>query len=323
MAIDCHAHWIPPALAEALRRRRAAPRIESTPAGEVFITYQGRRPFDAALGDLAARQSAMRRWGVERQVLSLAGLFGMDSLPAEESAPLARRFNDAAAGVPQEFAAVASLPVADIALACAELQRACEAGLRGAILPAEGFRTLREADRFRPLFDLGRRLGCHFFIHPGPTRMPAEVPVLERPEDNAWQRRIVLETQSVLAEVMMTLNFSDYLDPYPEVTVQVANLGGTLPFLLERMDTVAREQLQSEELPSSRRPRCYVDTASFGPRAIELAVKCFGPERVLFGSDCPIFDSGRALEALAHTRLDDAVRDKLRFGNAARMMAAW
>ena len=60
--------------------------------------------------------------------------------------------------------------------------------------------------------------------------------------DDAWQRHIVLETQARLSEVMMTLNFSDYLNPYPAVTVQIANLGGTIPFLLERMDEVTRER---------------------------------------------------------------------------------
>ena len=58
--------------------------------------------------------------------------------------------------------------------------------------------------------------------------------------------------------------------------------------------------------------------------AVEHSDDDFLADVAPFGrGDCPIFDSGRALEALAQTRLDDAVRDKLRFGNAARMMAAW
>lgn len=95
MTIGCHAHWIPPALAEALHQRRTAPRIVATPSGERFFSYQGNRSFDAALVDLEARRSFMRRHGVEKQVLSLAGLFGIDSLRVEESAPLVRAFNDA------------------------------------------------------------------------------------------------------------------------------------------------------------------------------------------------------------------------------------
>lgn len=324
MTIDCHAHWIPPALAGELRRRRTGPRIVATPDGERFVTYQANRPFDAALGDLEARRSFMRRHGVELQVLSLAGLFGIDCLPPEESVPLVRGFNDAAVEAqrvfPDAFVGLAALPLADIRLACSELERGCALGLRGAILPAEGFRTLAGAASYRPLFDVGERLKCHFFIHPGPVEPPPEMQVRGVPEDNGWQRRIVLATQALLSEVIVTLNFSDYLDPYPNVTVQVANLGGTIPFLLERMDEVARER-PNVPLPSTLPARCYVDTASFGPRAIELAAACFGADRIVLGTDCPIFDTARVLKALADARLDAGSRERIHFRNARCLLA--
>ena len=324
MTIDCHAHWIPPLLAEALRRRRAAPRIVPTENGERFFTYQGNRPFDARLSDLEARRAFMRGCGVETQVLSLAGLFGVDCLPVEESVPLVRLFNDAVVEAqresPDAFVGLAALPLADIGLACTELERACSRGLPGAILPADGFRTVSAAERFNPLFEVGERLGAHFFVHPGPIEPLPEVQVRDVRGDDAWQRHIVLETQARLSEVMMTLNFSDYLNPYPSVTVQVANLGGTIPFLLERMDEVTRER-PGVPLPSMTRSRCYVDTASFGARAIELAVACFGADRILLGTDCPIFDTARVLKALANARLDSDTRERIRFGNARDLFA--
>jgi predicted TIM-barrel fold metal-dependent hydrolase len=324
MTIDCHAHWIPPLLAEALRRRRAAPRIVSTEDGERFFTYQGNRPFNAALSDLEARRALMRGYGVETQVLSLAGLFGVDCLPVEESVPLVRIFNDAVVEAqrefPNAFLGLAALPLADIRLACAELERACMRGLRGAILPADGFRTVATAARFSPLFEVGERLRAHFFVHPGPVEPLQEVQVRDVRGDDAWQRHIVLETQARLSEVMMTLNFSDYLNPYPAVTVQIANLGGTIPFLLERMDEVTRER-PGVPLPSMKPSHCYVDTASFGARAIELAVACFGADRIVLGTDCPIFDSARLLKALADARLDIDTLERIRFRNARDLLA--
>ena len=267
MTIDCHAHWIPPLLAEALRQRRAAPRIVPTEDGERLFTYQGNRPFSTALSDLDTRLSFMRRNGVEAQVLSLAGLFGVDCLPVEESVPLLRAFNDAVVEAQREFpgtfVGLAALPLADVRLACVELERASTRGLRGAILPADGFRQSATAARFIPLFEIGERLRAHLFVHPGPIEPPQEVQVRDLLGDDAWQRHIVLDTQARLSEVMMTLNFSDYLNPYPNVTVQVANLGGTIPFVLERMDEVARER-SGVPLPSTEGSRCYVDTASFG-----------------------------------------------------------
>lgn len=323
MAIDCHAHWIPSALAEALRKRQTAPRIARIEGEERLITYQGRTPM-ARLGDLAARRDFMQARGVAMQLLSLAGLFGVDCLPAEESLPLVAAFNDALGEAcreqPSRFAGLASLPLADIALACRELERAHGLGLRGAILPADGFASLAAAERFVPLFALGDRLGSHFFIHPGPLEPQPERQLRDIRTDNAWPRRIVLATQARLSEVIVTLNLSDYLDPFPNLTVQVANLGGAMPFLIERMDEVFREQMPGEPLPSARMRRCYVDTASLGPRAIEQAVACFGADRVVLGTDFPIFNTERMMQSIAAARLSDESRDLLLTGNARRFL---
>ena len=322
---DTHAHWLPPGLVALLRDRRAAPSIAPAPGGdgEVFVTYLGRQPFTAALGGLDARVAAMGRWGIGRQVLSLGSLFGVDCLPAEEAAPLCAAFNDEAAEAvarhPGRFAALAALPLADPARAAAELERAHAVGLRGAVLAADAFLAPEDAGRLAPVLAAADRLGSHLFVHPGPVVSPPERVVRESPGHAAWLRRIVLETQARLSSVVVTLGLSDLLDAHPRVTVQVANLGGTIPFLVERMDEVARREagpLPSERL---RGGRLHVDTASFGPRAVAQAVACFGPERVLLGSDCPIFDAGRAVQATEAAGLDATARALVLGGNARRL----
>jgi predicted TIM-barrel fold metal-dependent hydrolase len=325
-ATDSHAHWIPPGLAALLRGRRAAPRIEPAPdgGGEVFVTYQGRTPFTPMLGDLDARLAAMVGWGIARQVLSLGSLFGVDCLPGEEAAPLAAAFNDAAADAvarhPGRFAALAALPLADPARAVAELERAHASGLRGAVLAADAFVTPEDAAaRLAPVLAAADRLGSHLFVHPGPVTPRPERAVRESPEHAAWLRRIVLETQARLSSAVVTLGLSDLLDAYPRVTVQVANLGGTVPFLVERMDEVARHEAGSPPSERLRGGRLYVDTASFGPRAIAQAVACFGAERVLLGSDCPIFDAGRAVQLAEAAGLDATARALVLGGNARRL----
>ena len=163
------------------------------------------------------------------------------------------------------------------------------------------------------------RLGSHLFVHPGPVALPPERMVRGSPGHETWQRRIVLETQARLSETIVTLGLSGLLDGHPGVTVQVANLGGAIPFLVERMDEVARGE--GGPLPSERlhRGRLCVDTASFGPRAIAQAVACFGAERVLLGSDCPIFDAGRAVQAVEAAGLDVGAKALVLGGNARRL----
>jgi predicted TIM-barrel fold metal-dependent hydrolase len=102
--------------------------------------------------------------------------------------------------------------------------------------------------------------------------------------------------------------------------LQVANLGGAIPFFIERMDAVHGDVAPDEPPPSKRLRRCYVDTASFGPRAIELAVTCFGADRVLLGTDYPIFDAAAMIAAVADARLDGPTRDMLLSKNARRLL---
>ena len=324
MAIDLHAHWIPPALAAELRERRVPPRIEPGRDGEQFIGFHVGRPYGTDLGDLEARRQLMRQAGIAKQVLSLPGLFGVDSLPCAESLPLVGAFNDAAADAsradPEHFSAIAALPLTDVPAACRELERAHGMGLVGAILPADGFVTGAAAERFRPLFEAGNRLRTHFFIHPGPVE---PVPVTELRKtggDNVWQRHIALETQARLSQVMVTLELTDYLDSFPNVTMQVANLGGTIPFLMERMEELSRAGMSDGPQPSARLRHCYVDTASFGPRSIEMAVACFGADRVVLGTDCPIFDARRALASIAGARLDFKARRQILSCNAYSLL---
>jgi predicted TIM-barrel fold metal-dependent hydrolase len=275
------------------------------------------------LADLDRRLQLMERTGISAQMLSLAGLFGIDCLPSDESLPLVSLFNDAVAalqGADTRFTALAALPVSDVEFACQELARARSLGLRGAILPADAFASLSSAERFRPLFELANRHSNHFFIHPGPLEPPPERVIKGMRADNAWQRRIVLATQARLSEVMVTLSLSGFADAYPNVTLQVANLGGAIPFLIERMDAVHGDVAPEEAPPSERLRRCYVDTASFGPRAIELAVACFGADRVLLGTDYPIFDAASVIKAVADARLDAHSRDLLLSQNARQLL---
>jgi uncharacterized protein len=129
-----------------------------------------------------------------------------------------------------------------------------------------------------------------------------------------------LQVQAKLASAMVTLLFTDFLEPYPDVTVQVANLGGTLPMVIERIDNAAMLRTSDDALPSSRMRRVFVDCASLGPRAIEAAVACYGADRVLTGTDCPIFRTDRALEAVRTTRLEPDQRDLILNRNAQALL---
>lgn len=329
MTTDMHTHYIPDEMAEALRRRRLAPWIESLPDGtERLHLPVGALAFGQQYIDTDERISFMDEAGVSLQLLSFPGLFGLDSRPADEAAPLLRLFNDDLAALcrrhPARFAGLAALPFADMTAAVAEFRRGRgELGLIGAILPVNCFASLAEAEKLRPLFEAGNELGTHFFIHPG--RRPDEVPAAEpadRPPpfaDNLLARQ-ALDVQAKVGSALVTLLFSDFLDSFPNVSVHVANLGGTLPMVIERMDHATRLRAPDDPLPSSRAGRVHVDCASLGPRSIEIAVAVFGADRVVFGTDCPIFLTSWSRDAVRDADIGDAARDAILRGNAERLI---
>lgn len=288
----------------------------------------GSLAFDSSYADIQARLAFMDRIGVRRQVLSLPGLFGIDSLPFDECRDMLRQFNDEVTAVcrrhPDRFLGLAALPFADMEASVAEFRRGREElGLAGAILPNNAFATSRHAERMRPLFELANELGAHFFIHPGPRpdevmrQAPNAAP--EDALDNPMQRR-ALEVQADVGQAMVTLLFTDFLDGYPNVSVHVANLGGTLPAVIERMDHTVRARGLQMPLPSQGVRRVHVDCSSLGPRTLELAVAVYGADRIVLGTDCPIFRSDWTLDAIREARLTDAQREAILSGNAARLL---
>jgi predicted TIM-barrel fold metal-dependent hydrolase len=121
----------------------------------------------------------------------------------------------------------------------------------------------------------------------------------------------------------VTLCLTDYLAPYPDARIQVHNLGGNIPYEVERMDHRCLLDTPKEELPSSRfrKAKVYVDCNSFGPRAIEAAVGLYGAERIVCGTDGTEFGCDWTRKALAEAQIGAEAREQILHGNAAAMLA--
>lgn len=315
MITDLHAHLLPPALADALRGREQRPRI----ANGTLEMPVGTLAYAPIYEDALARVAAMEAAGVDRQLLSLPGLFGIDSLPAQEALPMTRLFNDGVAEVvdrhPDRFAWLASLPVAAPESAIAELDRALGHGARGAILSCGAFTSVERARRLAgPLLERLEAWGGHVFIHPG--QWPDQLLTDASPYPDLAHARRQIEIQSEIADAAVTLLYSDLLDDYPSVTVQIANLGGVLPMVSERIsEVIAGRGIAARDM-DLRAGKIAFDCASMGPRAIELAVGVFGAGAVVLGTDQPIFGLTERLEAIAAACIGEAARDTLRTGGA-------
>src|SRR5262249_54808385 len=257
--IDMHAHWRPAEIADALRARTQEPRILRNQDGvEVLKSPRmGEEPLAKAFDDVDFHVARMDRQGGETSVLSLLGSFGWtESQPLEEAVPLCRMVNDGLSAIcekhPGRFAAYAALPLTDISAAAAEFERALGLpGMIGAQIPGNYFLTRKDAEAMRPLLEVANRHRACLFIHHAPPP-PDPFPKLTGDTDNARRRNGTLDMQASLSSVMVTLCLTDCLADYPDATIQVHNLGGNIPYEVERMDHRCLLDTPEEELPSSR-----------------------------------------------------------------------
>ena len=326
--IDMHAHWLPEALVEAMRKRTSKPMVRRGADGKEYLensfntsVMPGRVPNEERLAE-------MDRFGVSHAVLSLTPVYGLERLPAADALPLCRAYNDAVEAIcaqyPDRFSGFAALPIADMGAAVAEFERIMAIpGFVGGLLMGDGFLSLKRAQKFAPLFEAANRRGAIFMVHYGKI---ADDPDAPKPDtsDNASYRIGTLDMQARNSSNMLTFCLTDFLKPYPNVTVMSHNLGGNLPFEIERLDHRAQLDTPDLELPS-RRIRAasgyLVDCNSLGAKSIELGVDAYGANRIVFGSDGTGFGMDWTTKAIAAARISDADKQAILHANAAAALA--
>jgi len=328
--IDMHAHWRPAELADPLRVRTTEPRIVRSQDGvEVLKTRTGEEPLTQAFDEVAFHLARMDRQGVTTSVLSLLGSFcWIEAQPLDVSLRLCRLVNDAMSRRCQEhpgrFVAYAALPLVDMSAAAEEFERALGLpGIVGAQVPGNAFLTRKDAEAMRPVLEVANRHRAVVFVYNGP-RPGDTYPKVAADTDNARRRNGTLDMQASLSSVMVTLCLTDYLAPYPDAKIHVHNLGGNIPYEVERMDHRSLLDTPQEELPSARfrRSKVYVDCNSFGPRAIETAVSLYGADRIVCGTDGTEFGCEWTSKALAEAQIGEDAREKILHANAAAMLSA-
>ena len=329
MAIDFHAHYIAPKLMEMLEARIESPKITHEDNGKSFYHMPiSTLPYSSAYYDISERIDYLDHVGMEKQVISLPGLLGVDILPLEQSLPMIKASNDDIAVQCHKYkdrlVGLAALPLADNDAMLDELKRCVEEyGIFGAILPNNSFLSLDYANELKPLFDYANLHKLHFFIHPGWRH--DQYPVLDkRPKndpDELLIARGALGVQHDISLAMVTLLYTDFLDAYPNMTVHMANLGGTFPMVVERMHHTVEARFPDAKMPPPRKDNLFVDTSSLGPRAIELAAEIYGVDKLLVGTDTPIFSAETGLKAIQDTRLTADEIDQILSKNAAKLLS--
>lgn len=318
--IDMHAHYYGGGLVDFLAARAVRPFLRAgADGGRVMMAMNGEFPFTPAHHDVGVGLARMAETGLTRRMLTFPGALCVDSLPADQVAGPIAAFNDHLAGLKGErLTGLAGLPLADMALAARELRRVRrELRLPGVILPSDYFNTLEDARRLAPVLEAASAEGCLVMLHPGPMAGQAPAPLAA---DFPQYRTSVIQLQAQAAQSALTVVLGGMLDAYPGIRFQLVNLGGTLPFVFERLEAVARHRNPGEPFPTSQLRRIWYDCASLGPRALEAAVALYGADRIMLGSDYPIFHDDPWEVALAPARIQDAEREQIAWRTAAELL---
>lgn len=322
--IDMHAHFYGGGLAEMLRARTERPCLRRRGDGtEVMLAMNGEFPFTPAHWDHGVGLARMREIGLTRRLLTFPGALCVDVLPAAEVARPILSFNDFLADLGTRtggaLVGLAGLPLADLDLAAAEILRIRrELRLPGVILPSNYFNSVAEARQLDPLFRAANAAGCLMMLHPGPRVGEVLPPPID---DHPQYRTSVIALQAQAAQTALTLILSDILDTYPRIRFQIITLGGTLPVSVERLESVARHRNPDAPFPTARLRNLWYDCASLGPRALEAAVRLYGADRIMMGSDYPIFHDDPWTHAVAPADLSDADRARIAWQTAADLLA--
>lgn len=349
---DWHAHWAGPTVVKLLSERKASPRWHVNARGEVFrVSPPGAiddRPQGKELFDIDARLRHLDEVGVERQILSWNGGAFDGELSAEESQPIWRAQNDDLGALvrkhPRRFSALATVPTGNPELSAAELERGHkDLGLIGATLPLDAFVSLAGARFLAPIFAAAQRHRSHIYIHRGRAaeNVPGQQPEFGAinaylglsPSDTANEQAGALPGDHALARArlgvatrltlgVITLALTDFLDAYPDVTVQLPMIGGLIPVLAEHIDlTLAR---QTKPLVKSRWRRVYLDVGATGrgPHSLALAVKFFGADRILLGSDyAPVPYINDNIDGVLRAEITEKQRRQIFIGNGRELLA--
>jgi aminocarboxymuconate-semialdehyde decarboxylase len=321
---DMHSHYYGGGLVDTLRARQTRPYLRTRDDGvTVMIAMNGEFPFTDAYHDHRVGLAQMHATGMTHRMLTFPGALGVDLLPAAEIADAISAYNDHLADLTAEtdgaLIGLAGVPLDNIDLACSELRRIRrDLNLPGIILPSNYFNSLAEVDELRPLLAAANEFGCHIMLHPG-LKVGQEPPA--RPADNMQYRLSAVDLQSSAAQVALTVILSDMLDAYPNVTFQIVNLGGTLPFIFERIESIARHRNPNAPFPTHRLRRLWYDCASLGPRALEAAVKLLGADRIMMGSDYPIFKDDPYAHAVLPADLTDTDKAQVTWKTAQDLFA--
>ena len=244
--------------------------------------------------EIEKRFATMEAAGVDLQVLSVSPQFPHFE-NQQHAINGARKANDMLADAvrkwPRRFGAFAAVPLPHVDAALTEIDRALgQLGMLGVALGTDVLGRSLADPAFAPVYQELNRRASVIFIHPSGN---AAFSHLISENHATWMIGAPVEDAVAVTNIIA----AGIPSRFPQLKIITAHLGGALPLVLDRMDSVSTwEYPEIPEKPSVAAKRMWYDTVDYGSvPALRAAVDTLGADRLVLGSDFP-YEAGSAYQ---------------------------
>lgn len=288
---DVHTHFIPSEVMDWLKENQnliQAKWNKRDTAKAEFLSVKGNWEFELKEAfinaDLYLKEQ--KKAGVTHSLVSPIPQLFLYEWPAEITGELATVYNNSLSdwvmNHPQKLSALATIPLNRPDQAAAELERAMDKGLRGAIVASSWSGNQLSDSRFTPFWEAANRRKAIIFVHPLLCT------------DERLNRRMMPNLIGVPRETTVAatdLMLSGILDTYPDVKILLAHGGGFLPYQVGRLNK-GFEKWKAVSGPLIYSPWQYVkqfwyDTVLWNAEGLQYLIDLVGEDRVVPGTDYP------------------------------------
>ncbi|MFC3040483.1 amidohydrolase family protein [Virgibacillus xinjiangensis] len=291
MKIDFHTHIISEEflnLAEKYGDDRW-PVLEKTCdcGAKIMIKGKNFREITNHAWDADERIKDMDKEGIDIQVLSPIPVTFSYWADPEQGLEMARFQNDFISSTvsehPTRLMGLGTVPLQDVDAAIEEMERAInELGLKGIEIGSNVNGKNLDDPELERFFKAANDKKIPLFVHPwqtvGKERMPR----------HNFMYMVGMPSETALAAGSIIM--SGMLDRYPDLKICFAHGGGSLPYLLPRMDkgwTVWPQIRKTEHPPSHYAKQLYYDSLVYEEDNLQFMIDKFGVDQIIAGSDYP------------------------------------
>lgn len=306
MRIDVHSHYYPPEFGKAYGRvTTVGTNAATSPGGKVTIDE---------------RVDMLREVGIDLQMLCVGAQQPYFENMAEATA-IARFANDLYADACKRFggrfAAFGAVPLPHVDAAIGEVGRCLDSlGMLGINVGTSVAGRPLDDPAFAPFFaELDRRQAV-LFLHPQGVGGP---------NMDAYGLDFMVGAcfEDTVASVRLVM--SGLAQRYPNIKIIVPHLGGTLPFLMQRLDDAVGRQMLAGIKPAVTKPSeavrsFYWDTVNNYPVALRCACEAFGADHIMLGTDFPFILFKPCVEYVQRSGLPASDVDAILERNAQHLL---